>query len=109
MTDLAALRVKLIEMRDSALADLAAGEHLSPGLMRLVADADAVLSVIERNSAAQDAPAGGRIVVTHPGPGEPITVTVYRGADALARTELSPARALALGADLIASARADLV
>lgn len=108
MTDLAPLRARPLQMRDGALADLATGEQLSPGLMRLVADADSVLSVIDRAATPPDAPVGGRLVVTHPGPGEPITVTIYHGAVSLARVELSPARALALGSDLIASARAEL-
>lgn len=108
MTDFTALRAHLVAVRNGALADLATGEHLSPGLMRLATDADACLMAIDRAVVPRDVPAGGRIVVTHPGPGEPITVTIYRGADVLGWMELSPAQALAVGASLIQATKDEL-
>ncbi len=105
MADLDALCLKLRTFRDGAVEELAGEKHLLPGLMRLIADADAVLLALDRAAAPPDAPAGERIIVTHPGHGEPITMTIYQGADAIARMELSPARALAVGVDLIQAAR----
>jgi hypothetical protein len=42
-----ALRVRLLALRQDALQQLAASEVIDAGLMRLVADAGAVLAVLE--------------------------------------------------------------
>lgn len=76
--------------------------------MQLVAHAHALLSVIDRATASPDAPAGARAIVTHANQGEPIVLTVYCGADAVARLDLIPQRALALGLELAEAARVEL-
>lgn len=45
--DTATLRARLLALRRDALQQLAAVEALDPGLLRLVADANACLSVLE--------------------------------------------------------------
>ena len=42
------LRARLLALRRDALAQLAAADHVDAGLLRLVADAGAVLAVLDR-------------------------------------------------------------
>lgn len=55
MPDSAALRDRLTRLRDDALRRLALLDAVDPGLMRLIADAGAVLAALD---AADDPPPG---------------------------------------------------
>ena len=93
-------RARLAALRDDALRQLAEGDAIDSGLLRLFADASAALAVL--NAAVDAAPQAGRVVVSDDG--ETLRLVCYRGPEALAVVSLDPVHAVRSGAALAAVA-----
>src|SRR4051812_38928597 len=93
---------RLLALRRDALRQLAACNGVDPGMLRLVADTSAALAALDTAAAEAVPPVpGDRALVTDNG--HEIMVTVYSSDRRAAAAVLSPAAALRLASQLVAS------
>jgi hypothetical protein len=96
------MRQQLVDMRERLIGNL--GEKIEGRDLALTAAVNGALSAVEAGDAVlPDAEPAARAVVADI-PGEPIALTLYREAEAVAMIALPPIRALALAGELIGAA-----
>ncbi|WP_431855312.1 hypothetical protein [Azospirillum sp.] len=98
------LRRRLEEERSAIIGEIALGDHLAPGFLRILADVQTGIDAIDADRIDQPDPTQARLRVRDVD-GEPLALGIFaQNGDATA-VELSPLRALNLAGDLIAAAR----
>jgi len=102
----ATVRGRLVGLRDDALRQLAAADHLDGGMLALVGNVSSAIAAIDAAETVLTASLAERVVATDDG--REIAVVTYSGADALARACLDPLAALHLGSQLVDAARRHL-
>ena len=102
--DAAALRTRLLELRDDALHQLATADHIDAGLLALVAHATDALAAVDAISEAAEPAPGARVIVSDDG--RQITLVAHAAAQSepLASVEISPLTAIRLSAELAQAA-----
>lgn len=95
------LHARLSALRTDALRQLAEADGIDTGMLRLVADAGAVLAMLDDEAVdAETALLGERVVLSDDG--NRAVLTLYHESKALAAVELAPRRALQLAGELLA-------
>lgn len=102
--DLTDLRRRLEAERDALLAEMAAGDHLAPGLLNLLTGVHAALTALTAAQLDHAEPLAARVRVRDID-GEPLALVAYLQDGAAASVEILALRALALAEDLTAAAR----